>query len=84
MIAVCLLAHPGVARRARRCLRNRGQKPMVKAVDGRRRRGGRREQRSRERGRGKRPAAVEPRDGAAAMELQITTEIAVPPEGAGV
>ena len=24
------------------------------------------------------------RDGAAAMELQITTEIAVPPEGAGV
>ena len=69
MIAVCLLAHPGVARRARRCLRNRGQKPMVtaggSAADAAGRRGGRREANGRPR---------RSRDGAAAMELQITTE----------
>ena len=53
--------------------------------DGRRRRGGRR------RGSDRASAAEangrprsSSRDGAAAMELQITTEIAVPPEGAGI
>ena len=86
MISVCLLAHPGVGRRARRCLRNRGQKPMVKAggmaaadaAGG----GGGSDRASAAEANG-RPRSSS-RDGAAAMELQITTEIAVPPEGAGV